>query len=408
MHPTPSSENPRPAGTGAPRAPRGRLLAVAVLLALCAAGPARAGATFVRQWGGGGSGNGRFQGTHAVGFSPLFRIYVADEASHRIQYFGMDGAYLGQWGAWGHGDNEIINPVCLAFQADGTVYVVERDNNRIHYFTPGGTHLGKWGTSGTGPGQFNLPSAAAFAPNGDLYVTDRMNHRVQYFGPTGAYRGSFGSYGGAAGQFREPYGVAVSAAGVVYVSDSQNCRVQYFTAAGAYLGAWGSVGSGDGQFGNTSIYNNGPGHVTIDRDGFITVADPNNNRLQVFRPDGQFAGKYGGYGTGGGLFYFPNGVACAPGWQVYVADEGNNLIQQVTWRTEAQPTIRVTAIQRTPAGVSVEVEALPDRTNGVERSGDLVHWETVETAPRLNGLFQVQDAAPTGPGPVFYRGVRAP
>ena len=380
------------------------------VLLLLAAVPARGqvSATFVRQWGGSGSGNGQFHGTHAVSFSPIFRIYVADEANHRIQYFGMDGVYMGQWGTWGYGTNEIINPVCLTFQNDGTVYVVERDNNRIHYFTAGGAHLGMWGATGGGAGQFNKPAAAAFAPNGDLYVTDRMNHRVEYFSPTGSYRGEFGTFGSGDGQFKEPYGIAVAADGVVYVTDSQNCRVQYFTTNGVFLGQWGSVGSGDGQFGNNSIYNNGPGHVSIDRSGLIHVADPNNNRVQVFQAHGQFVGKYGSYGTGNGSFYFPNGVACAPGWQVYVADEGNNLIQQMTCLAGAKTNMHITAISVTRGIVSVEVEAVPNQTNGVQRSTNLVGWATVEANFRLSGLFCVTDAVPAEAAAIFLRGIRIP
>lgn len=389
-----------------PSRPGATLLWLCLLLGPLAA-PAQSSVAFVRQWGGSGSGNGQFHGTHALGFSPLFRIYVADEANHRIQYFAMEGTYLGQWGSWGYGTNEIINPVCLAFQADGTVYVVERDSNRIHFFSPNGAHRGMWGSAGTGNGQFNLPAAAAFAPQGDLYVTDRMNHRVQYFSPTGTYHGQFGSYGNGPGQFNEPYGVAVSSNAIVYVTDSQNCRVQYFTTNGTFLGTWGTVGSGDGQFGNTSAYNNGPGHLTIDRRGLIYVADPNNNRLEVFRANGQFVARHGSYGTGLGQFYFPNGLACAPGWQVYVADEGNSLVQQLTWLAGSDTNTQVAAIRTGPA-VSIQVEAIPERTNGVQRATNLTGWATLEQAYRVNGLFWVTDAVPPAASAVFYRGISSP
>ena len=360
-------------------------------------------ATFVRQWGGSGSGNGQFHATHGDAFSPLFRIYVADEAGHRVQYFSMNGTFLGKFGQWGTGTNDIINPVHFAFQPDGTVYVVERDNNRIHYFTPDGNSLGLWGSLGSGDGQFNKPAAIAFAPDGTVFVTDRLNHRVQHFTATGAFLGKFGSYGTGNGQFNEPYGVAVSSQSVVYVSDSQNCRMQYFDLNGTYLGKWGSVGNGNGQFGNSSIYNNGSAHVTIDSRGYIYVADPNNNRIQIFDAAGNYIGRIGSsYGTGNGLFAFANCVAIAPGWQAYVADETDDLIQQMTVVIGTNSNPRLVSADA-PGSRVVSVEAIPDTSYAVQRSADLQGWSTIATVQVPDGRFSVTDTLQQTTALLFYR-----
>jgi hypothetical protein len=310
-------------------------------------------ASFVRQWGGAGNGNGQFAATHAIAYNPVNnRVYVDDEANHRIQYFNTSGAYLGQWGTWGSGTGELKGPAGFAIASNGNVYVIERDNHRVHYFSADGVHLGMWGSQGSGDGQFSSPSAVAFAPDGTLFVADRMNHRIQHFTATGSFLGKFGSSGNSDGQFNEPMGIAVSGGGNVYVADSQNWRVQYFSDAGTFLGKWGSVGSGDGQFGNTSIYNAGPGHITLDGTGNIYVADPNNSRIEVFNSSGLFLGKWGSYGTGNDGYYFPNGVACAPGSQVYVADESNSLVQQMTVSTPSGTNQAPTDLTLTPASVT--------------------------------------------------------
>lgn len=376
------------------------------VLSTVAAETARAQVTssFVRQWGSGGSGNGQFSGTHADGWSPLNRIYVADEAAHRVQYFTMNGTFLGKFGQWGQGTNDIVNPVHFAFLPDGTVYVVERDNNRIHVFTANGGHLAMWGTAGSGDGQFNKPAAIAIAPDGTFFVTDRLNHRVQHFTSNGAFLGKFGTYGSGNGQFNEPYGVAVSADGTIFVSDSQNRRLQVFDANGTYLRQWGSTGSGNGQFGNASIYNNGPAHVAIDDAGRVWVADPNNWRVQIFTPAGTYIGQVGsGYGTSNGKFAFPNCVALAPGWQVYVADETDNLIQQmsVVIGTNSEPRV----VGLFPAGTNLvlQVEGLPDRTYTVEKSQDLQAWTSIATRNGPEGLFAVTTGVDQGSASVIYR-----
>lgn len=381
---------------------------LAALLAVAAASSrGQVASSFVRQWGGGGSGNGQFSGAHADGWSPLNRIYVADEAAHRVQYFSMDGTFLGKFGQWGSGTNDLVNPVHVAFLADGTVYVVERDNNRIHAFTANGAHLAMWGSAGGGDGQFNKPAAIALAPDGSFFVTDRLNHRVQHFTAAGTFLGKFGAYGTGNGQFNEPYGVAVAADGTIFVSDSQNRRLQVFDANGAYLRQWGATGSGNGQFGNASIYNNGPAHVALDPAGRVWVADPNNWRVQIFSPDGTYLGQVGsGYGTANGRFAFPNGVALAPGWQVYVADETDNLIQQMSVVIGTNSDPRVVGLVPAGTGLVLRVEGLPDRTYTVERSQDLQTWTPVATHNGPDGLFAVTTGVDQGSASGVYRAKR--
>ncbi len=359
-------------------------------------------ASFVRQWGSGGSGDGQFAGVHSLNYSPLQRIYVADEAHHRIQYFTLNGTYLGQWGTWGQGTSEIVNPVSIAFTPAGIVYVVERDNHRIHYFTASGGHLGMWGGNGTGDGQFKRPSSAAFAPDGTLFVADRDNHRIQHFTTNGVFLGKFGSQGNGDGQMNEPMGVGVSRDGIVYVSDSINRRILRFSTNGVFLDKFGSVGSGNSQFGTSSIYNNGPAGMSFDRVGYVYIADPDNNRIQVFNGT-NFIGSFGGYGTGGGKFYFSNFAACAPGWQVYVADESNNQVQQMTVTIGSATNALVLQCGVSGTNWTMQVEALPDRNHAVKRSTDLLNWTAFTNVNTPSGIFTVTDPISPGTNRMFYR-----
>lgn len=358
--------------------------------------------SFVRQWGSGGSGNGQFAGVHSLNYSPLQRIYVADEAHHRIQYFTLNGVYLGQWGTWGQSTNEMVDPVALAFTPNGSVYVVERDNHRIHYFTPEGAHLGMWGSHGSSDGQLGRPSSAAFAPDGTLFVADRDNHRIQHFTAGGTFLGKFGSFGSGEGQMNEPMGVGVSRGGIVYVSDSINRRILRFSTNGVFLDKWGSVGSGNSQFGTSSIYNNGPAGISFDRQGYVYIADPDNNRIQVFNGT-NFIGSFGGYGTGNGKFYFSNFAACAPGWQVYVADESNNQVQQMTVTIGSATNALVVGYGFSGTNWWLQAEALPDRNHTVMRSSDLLNWTPLTSVNGPAGLFTVTDSTPPGTPQMFYR-----
>ena len=63
----------------------------------------------------------------------------------------------------------------------------------------------------------------------------------------------------------------------VFVADTLNHRIQYFKPNGSFLGKWGSSGSGAGRF-------NAPVGVAVSSDGArVYVADSSNHRIQYFR-----------------------------------------------------------------------------------------------------------------------------
>lgn len=82
--------------------------------------------------------------------------------------------------------------------------------------------------------------------------------------------------------FDQPTDVTVGKDGSFYVTDGYgNDRVVKFSASGKYLFEWGSKGNAPGQF-------NLPHAIDIDLDGNLYVADRENNRIQMFDPNGIF------------------------------------------------------------------------------------------------------------------------
>ena len=134
----------------------------------------------------------------------------------------------------------------------------------------------------------------------------------------------WGSSGNSTGQFKLPQGVAVDADGYVYVADMNNNRIQKFTGCGEYVLQWGVWGYGEGQFRQ-------PRGIADDADGYIYVADRNNHRIQKFTSEGVFIKEWGSQGSGDGQFQQPAGVAidAENGW-VYVVDQYNHRVQKFT------------------------------------------------------------------------------
>ena len=94
----------------------------------------------------------------------------------------------------------------------------------------------------------------------------------------------------AAGPFHRPTDVAMSPAGDLYISDGYgNARVHRFTADGSLQMSWGAPGkTAPGEF-------HVPHGVWVHTDGRVFVADRENNRIQIFSPDGEFLTQWTGF-----------------------------------------------------------------------------------------------------------------
>ncbi len=86
---------------------------------------------------------------------------------------------------------------------------------------------------------FNHPTAVAFAPDGTIYVSDGYaNHKIHRFTPEGMLLGSWGELGDGPGQFMNPHAVWVMPDGRVVVVDRENDRLQVFGPEGQFLDIW--------------------------------------------------------------------------------------------------------------------------------------------------------------------------
>ncbi len=304
-------------------APLARLLAALLALGLLIAAawaPSTGAIGFLDEWGGPGSGPGRFAFPASVAVDAGGTVYVADSENDRIQTFTEAGRHLGEWGASGSGPGELATPEAVAVDASGDVYVADKGNHRIEKFSATGAYLAEWGGEGSGPGQLEAPEDIALDAAGNLYVADAGNDRIEEFTPGGAPITRWGGSGTAAGRLNSPDGVDVGPAGAVYVADSGNDRVQKFTAGGAFLAKWGRTGDGPGEF-------DFPVAVATDAAGRVYVADSVNDRIEVFNGTGKLLSQWGASGRAPGQFDSPVAIAVGAAGRLFVADGGNNRIQ---------------------------------------------------------------------------------
>lgn len=140
------------------------------------------------------------------------------------------------------------------------------------------------------------------------------------YGSLGSQVSSFGCEGEGDGQLCRPWGISVDKEGYVVVADRSNNRIQIFKPCGAFHHKFGSLGSRPGQFDR-------PAGVACDSQRRIIVADKDNHRVQVFTFEGQFLLKFGEKGTKNGQFNYPWDVAVNSEGKILVSDTRNHRVQ---------------------------------------------------------------------------------
>jgi hypothetical protein len=252
-------------------------------------------------------------------------------------------------------------PECAAFDAADNLYVSDSHNHTIREVSPAGvvtTIAGVAGVPGWRDGMgnatlFNTPAGIAVDNAGNIYVAEWGNHAIRKLTPSGTswavttLAGSIGVPGsadgvGTAAQFYNPAGVAVDNSGNVYVADYVNSTIRMVSPAGLVTTIAGSAmvpGSVDGP-GATARFSQ-PVGVAVDNAGSLFVADTYNQEIRklTLSPTGwvvsTVAGSAGLAGSADGIgssarFYYPTGLGIDSAGNLYVADQFNDIVRQVT------------------------------------------------------------------------------
>jgi DNA-binding beta-propeller fold protein YncE len=268
------------------------------------------------------------------------RVFLICRGDHPVIVYDRRGKFLR---SWGEGDFT-YRTHGITVGPDGTIYCTDDGNHTVRQFTPEGKLLMTLGTmntpSDTGydgsntmtikqpAGPFNRPTNLAIGPKGDLYVSDGYgNCRVHRFSPSGELRQSWGVPGTGPGQFHLPHGIAVAPDGRVFVCDRENDRIQIFSPDGEYLTEWTDTQR--------------PTHVVFDAEGRASVSElwwhkgqtsqrhgpiheSRYGRVSVYDQAGHVLTRWGSpEATAPGSFAAPHGIA--------VDSQGAIYVSEVTW-----------------------------------------------------------------------------
>ncbi len=209
--------------------------------------------------------------------------------------------------------------------------------------------------------------ALAFLPPAGAQVISQAPYRFTTLAGRSTEGNSDGP--GANAQFHNPAAVAADASGNIYVADLENHTIRKIDASGVvstFAGSAGRAGYVDGV-GSAARFNR-PSAVVIDGSGNVYAADSENSTIRRIAPDGSvttFAGRATLTGRTDGSssqarFNHPSGLAIDAAGNLFVADQGNQLIRKIT------PASAVTTLAdfsenagnalpvRTPSAVAVD------------------------------------------------------
>jgi streptogramin lyase len=210
-----------------------------------------------------------------------------------------------------------------------------------------GKFLDSWGE-----GSFSYRTHGMFiSERDDVYIVDDGANSVSRYDRSGSLRQVIGPAGirsdsGYTGRlhadvdsivkgappYNRPTNLATSPTGDLYVSDGYgNARIHRFTAGGDLLSSWGEPGANPGEF-------HVPHSTWVHKSGKVYVADRENERIQIFQPDGTYLSEW---------------VDVQRPQYLYIDDDDLVYVAELSWFPGQQSHRRGPRTEYEPARVSI-------------------------------------------------------
>jgi DNA-binding beta-propeller fold protein YncE len=224
------------------------------------------------------------------------------------------------WGLHGVNPGHLHKPRAAAFDGKDHLFLADL-TDRIQVFDRDGHYLRGWSTP-----DFNVdgPSGLSVDRYGRLLVADTHLYRVLVYSESGEILLQIGDgvQGTTPGRFGYPTDVVIDRAGNFYVAEyGENDRIQVFSPDGKWLRQWGGHGYDLGEFLK-------PRALAIDEQDRLFVADSCNHRIQVFDTKGKLLNSWGSRGDRPGQLSYPYDLTIGPDHCLYVCEYGNHRVQK--------------------------------------------------------------------------------
>ena len=285
-----------------------------------------------------------FKEAAAVGVDSKDNVYVFNRGEHPVIIFDREGNFLSSWGEGGfpraHG---------VTMGPDDTIFLTDDGDHTMRHCTLDGKVLMTLGISGKpapfmSGDPFNRCTHLAIDPsNGDFFISDGYgNARVRKYSPDGKLLLSWGESGTGPGQFNIAHNIATDKDGWVYVADRENQRMQVFDRNGKFETQWINMAKPCGLFiaqSSELVYVGdlgealGPNSQAYGLGPRVSIMDTKGNTLARLGD--------GPEGINPGQFTAPHGVC--------VDSHGDIYVGEVAWthsRRYANPPDEIRSLQK--------------------------------------------------------------
>lgn len=316
--------------------------------------------TFAGQSTGGYSGDGgpainaKFNNVENLCVSPAGNIYVTDANNYVIRKIAAGTSIIttcagdGKVGVSGIGgpiaNAQLYYTQNIAVDNAGHIFLADNENQAVYKIDTTTQFITNYAAVGS-------PGGVAVDNTGNLYVVANTGIQIQKISPTGvkttvAGSGSYGHTGdggaATAATLNRASGVAVDKAGNIYIADQQNNCIRKVTAATGIIttiAGTGSAGySGDGSAATSAQFNS-PVGISVDAKGNLYIADNGNNVVRKIDAVTGIITTIAGTGIAGysgdnglaisAMINYPQQAVADTAGNVYISDQFNSRIRRV-------------------------------------------------------------------------------
>ncbi|MGH8280556.1 MAG: NHL repeat-containing protein [Gammaproteobacteria bacterium] len=179
----------------------------------------------------------------------------------------------------------LYGPDNMTFDAAGNIYLVDTDQktrSRVMKLSPQGKELAEWHVFAVVPGRQNGPAGITIDRDGSILVTDAGSGRVLRLTPEGKLLAPLPETFHHLDQGH----VAVDGDGRIYVAEAEADLIQKFSSTGKRLASWHhGKGHGPDQWDH-------PEAISVAPDGNLVVNEWGNHRVDILSPSGQMVRQF--------------------------------------------------------------------------------------------------------------------
>jgi DNA-binding beta-propeller fold protein YncE len=247
----------------------------------------------------------------AVAVNGQAEILVFHRGQHPLIIFDARGKFLRACG-----DDLIRTAHGLRVDRENNIWVTDIGSHRVLKLDQSGKLLLSLGNGkpGAGDDQFNKPTDVAFGAEGEFYVSDGYgNSRVLKFSADGKLIKKWGTAGTGPGEFNLPHAIVVDSRGRVLVGDRENNRIQIFDPDGKLLEIWRGFA---------------PYGLALNKEGVLFVADGRAHQVLCFDAAGKVQQRWGQKGAAPGELNLPHMLSFDATDNLYIAEVGGMRLQK--------------------------------------------------------------------------------